>query len=216
MRAHTAVCVIPCRCGGAVEGNDAASRCRQILRARWPRRTLLCAQARQRSCESRRPVSSARAVALGTQPVGAECRSTSRRSMDSDPAACTMHRYQHAVVSCMEEVACHSVARSMLHATCRMVYAACCMHHDASGAQGEWLDLVCGGNLTDFPRGFSSTVCRTCRTLTLMVLPHLPVIVQLHRQVSSTRPSPHLRRARTLARGLRRAPSPHLPREPSP
>ena len=151
-------------------------RCRQILRARWPRRALLCAQARQRSCESRRPVSSATAVAHGTQPVGAECRSTSRRSMDSDPAACTMHRYQHAVVSCMEEVACHSVARSMLHATCRMVYAACCMHHaaccmrDASGAQGEWLDLVCGGNQPHrvFSCGFSSTtaVCRTCRTLT--------------------------------------------------
>ena len=63
-------------------------RCRQILRARWPRRTLLCAQARQRSCESRRHVNSARAVALGTQCVDAECRSTSRRSMDSDPAAC--------------------------------------------------------------------------------------------------------------------------------
>jgi hypothetical protein len=43
----------------------------------------------------------------------------------------TMHRCQHAVVLCMEEVACHSVARSMLHATCRMVYAACCMHHAA-------------------------------------------------------------------------------------
>ena len=97
-----------------------------------------------------------------------------------------------------------------------MHHASCCMLHGASGAQGEWLDLACGGNLTDFPRGFSSTVCRTCRTLTSMVLPHLPVIVQLHRQVSSTRPSPHLRRARTLARGLRRAPSPHLPREPSP
>ena len=63
-------------------------RCRQILRARWPRRTLRCAQARQRSCESRRPVSSARAVVLGTQPVRAECRSTSRRSMDNDAAAC--------------------------------------------------------------------------------------------------------------------------------
>ncbi len=47
-------------------------RCRQIMRARWPRRALRCAQARQRSCESRRHVNSARAVALGTQPVGAE------------------------------------------------------------------------------------------------------------------------------------------------
>ena len=110
----------------------------------------------------------------------------------------------------------HGACASM----CCMHHASCCMLHGASGAQGEWLDLACGGNLTDFPRGFSSTVCRTCRTLTSMpvtvVLPHLPVIVQLHRQVSSTRPSPHLRRARTLARGLRRAPSPHLPREPSP
>ena len=110
---------------------------------------------------------------------------------------------------CMQQA-----ARYLLHAACMI--AACCMLHDASGAQGEWLDLVCGGNLTDFPRGFSSTVRRTCRTLTLMVLPHLPAIVQLHRQVSSTRPSPHLRRARILPRGLRRAPSPHLPREPSP
>ena len=121
----------------------------------------------------------------------------------------TLHRCQHAVVSCMEEVAflLLAVAPSMLHATwlhaaCCMLHAACCMLHDASGAQGEWLELVCGGNLTDFPRGFSSTVCRSCRTLTSMVLPHLPVILQPHRQVLSTRPSPHLRRARILPRGL--------------
>ena len=96
--------------------------------------------------------------------------------------------------------------------------------HDSSGAQGEWLDLVCwcaeGTNRTEFPCGFSSTaaVCRTCRTLTLMVLPHLPAIVQLLRvrQVSSTSPSPQLHRARILPLGLHRAPSPHLPREPSP
>jgi hypothetical protein len=76
--------------------------------------------------------------------------------------------------------------------------------HDSSGAQGEWLDLVCwcaeGTNRTEFPCGFSSTaaVCRTCRTLTLMVLPHLLAIVQLLRQVSSTSPSAQLHRARIL------------------
>ena len=51
-----------------------------------------CGVRRHGSANSANPVgytvSSARAVALGTQPVGAECRSTSRRSMDSDPAAC--------------------------------------------------------------------------------------------------------------------------------
>jgi hypothetical protein len=83
------------RCYGGVRDSvrmrrcSRRQRCRQILRARWPRRALLCAQqARQRSCESRRHVNSARAVALGTQCVDAECRSTSRRSMDNDPAAC--------------------------------------------------------------------------------------------------------------------------------
>ena len=40
-----------------------------------------------------------------------------------------------------------------------MLLAACCMH-DASGAQGEWLDLVCGGPAEHSP----------------MVVPHLPVI----------------------------------------
>ena len=50
----------------------------------------------------------------------------------------TMHRCRHAVVSCMEELA------FLLHVRC-MLLAACCMH-DASGAQGEWLALVCAGN----------------------------------------------------------------------
>ena len=57
---------------------------------------------------------------------------------------------------------CISVA-CRLHGACCTLLAACCMHHAASGAQGEWLDLVCGGNLADFPRGFSSAVCRRCR-----------------------------------------------------
>ena len=92
MRSHVASAVA-CAYGGVRDSVQMRrcsrrQRCCQILRARWPRRTLRCAQARQRSCESRRPVSSARAVVLGTQPVRAECRSTSRRSMDNDAAAC--------------------------------------------------------------------------------------------------------------------------------
>ena len=80
------------RCYGGVRDSVRMRRCsrrqrrRQIMRALLPRRALLCAQARQRSCESRQHVNSARAVALGTQCVDAECRSTSRRSMDSDAA----------------------------------------------------------------------------------------------------------------------------------
>jgi hypothetical protein len=58
----------------------------------------------------------------------------------------TVHRCQHAVVSCMEEVAFLLHVRCTEHVACYMMHAACCMLHDASGAQGEWLDLVCGGN----------------------------------------------------------------------
>ena len=240
-------------------------RCRQILRALRPRRILLCAQARPRSCESRRPLSSARAAG-GTMQLSQVCgggvcrhvRTTRQRRLwwlrllqalrltDMSESAMVRSsarpwrgfgfgvglagpkgaiRHNASMPTCCRLVhggSCISVAcRCTEHAArylaaCCMHHASCCMLHDASGAQGELLDLVCGGNLTDFPRGFSSTVCRTCRTLTSMVLPHLPAIVRLHRQVSSTRPSPHLRRARTLPRGLRRAPSPHLPREPAP
>jgi hypothetical protein len=88
---HNVAHAVACAYGG-VRDSVQMRRCslrqqrRQILRALWPRRTLRCAQARQRSCESRRHVNSARAVALGTQCVDAECRSTSRRSMDSDAA----------------------------------------------------------------------------------------------------------------------------------
>ena len=56
----------------------------------------------------------------------------------------TMHRCQHAVVSCMEEVAflLLAVAPSMLHATwlhaaCCMLHAACCMMHPARKANGS-------------------------------------------------------------------------------
>ena len=58
----------------------------------------------------------------------------------------TVHRCQHAVVSCMEEVAFLLHVRCTEHVACYMMHAACCMLHDASGAHGEWLDLVCGGN----------------------------------------------------------------------
>ena len=120
----------------------------------------------------------------------------------------TMHRCRHAVVSCMEEVAFLLHVRCTEHVACYMMHAACCcMMHRVRKANGStWCGE--GPNRTEFPCGFSSTaaVRRTCRTLTLMVLPHLPAIVQLHRQVSSTRPSPHLRRVRILPLGLRRAP----------
>jgi hypothetical protein len=76
MRSHVASAVA-CAYGGVRDSVQMRrcsrrQRCCQILRARWPRWTLRCAQARQRSCESRRPVSSATAVALGTQPARAE------------------------------------------------------------------------------------------------------------------------------------------------
>ena len=164
-------------------------RCRQILRARWPRRTLLCAQARQRSCESRRPVSSARA-ASGTMQLSQVCgggvcrhvRTTRQRRLwwlrllqalrltgMSESAMVRSSarpwrgfglgvglagpkgaiRHNASMPTCCRLVhggSCISVA-CPLHGACCMLHDACSMLlHDASGAQGEWLDLVWGGN----------------------------------------------------------------------
>jgi len=86
------------RCYGGVRDSLRMRRCsrrqrrRQIMRALLPRRALPCAQARQRSCESRQHVTSARAVALGTHVLMLKCRSTSRRSMDNDAAERTPAR----------------------------------------------------------------------------------------------------------------------------
>jgi hypothetical protein len=71
---HNVASAVACAYGGVRDSVQMRrcsrrQRCCQILRARWPRWTLRWAQARQRSCESRRPVSSARAVALGAQCV---------------------------------------------------------------------------------------------------------------------------------------------------
>ena len=124
----------------------------------------------------------------------------------------TMHRCQDAVVSCMEEVAFLLHVRCTEHVACYMMHAACCcMMHRVRKANGStWCGE--GTNRTEFPCGFSSTaaVRRTCRTLTLMVVPHLPAIVQLHRRVSSPHPSPQLHRVRILPLGPGpQSPSPH-------
>jgi hypothetical protein len=55
---------------------------------------------------------------------------------------------------------------------------------------------------------FTAALCRTRRTLTLMVSLRLPAIVQLHRQVFSTPPSPRLHRAPHFAPGTLAAPTP--------
>ena len=86
-----------------------------------------------------------------------------------------------------------------------MLLAACCMH-DASGAQGEWLDLVCGGPAEHSP----------------MVVPHLPVIRAaappgiLTPPLPTAAPGPHS----ALGTGtpvpiptFRPGPSPQLPRD---
>ena len=122
----------------------------------------------------------------------------------------TMHRCQDAVVSCMEEVAFLLHVRCTEHVACYLLHAACMMRLARKANGSPW--CAQGTNRTEFPCGFSSTaaVRRTCRTLTLMVVPHLPAIVQLHRRVSSPHPSPPLHRVRILPLGPGpQSPSPH-------
>jgi hypothetical protein len=87
----------------------------------------------------------------------------------------TMHRCRHAVVSCMEAVAFLLHVRCTEHVACYLLHAACMMRLARKANGSPW--CAQGTNRTEFPCGFSSTaaVCRTCRTLALMVL-HLPVI----------------------------------------
>ena len=59
--------MIPCRCGGAVEGNDAARSCARVGLAGH-----CCVRRRDSARANPVGLLSARAVALGTQPVGAE------------------------------------------------------------------------------------------------------------------------------------------------
>ncbi len=83
--AVTAVCVIPCGCGGAVEGNDAARSCARFCLAGH------CCVRRHDSANSANPVG---LLAVREQWYSVrsllvlKCRSTSRRSMDNDAAAC--------------------------------------------------------------------------------------------------------------------------------
>jgi hypothetical protein len=119
-------------------------------------------------CASRRYVTAAYVVAyyppaplvVATSASGA--RLTDKGAIRHDASLPTCCRLVHGGT-------CISVA-CPLHGACCMHHAACCIH-DASGAQGEWLALVCwcaeGTNRTEFPCGFTSTaaVCRTCRTL---------------------------------------------------
>jgi hypothetical protein len=75
----------------------------------------------------------------------------------------------------MEAVAFLLHVRCTEHVACYLLHAACMMRLARKANGSPW--CAEGTNRTEFPCGFSSTaaVCRTCRTLALMVL-HLPVI----------------------------------------
>ena len=122
----------------------------------------------------------------------------------------TMHRCRHAVVSCMEAVAFLLHVRCTEHVACYLLYAARMMRLARKANGSPW--SAEGTNRTEFPCGFSSAaaVCRTCRTLALMVVPHLPVIRAaappgiLNAPLPTAAPGPH-----SAPRTGTQPPSPH-------
>ena len=163
--------MIPCRCGGAVEGSDAARSCaraglaghccvRRHDSARANPVGLLAVRQQWHTVRSLLVLNAAaQAAAQWTATLPhAQCIAT---NTPSSRAWRKLHVTPLHGACCMLHVVWY-----MLHAACIMLHAACVMRLARKANGSTW--CAEGTNRTEFPCGFSSTtaVCRTCRTLT--------------------------------------------------